>query len=352
MDAVAPVPTTTTTTTGGPQRQRTRVGDRVTRIVFTLNNWTQTEYDFLTKDFGPRCKWMIVAKETGDSGTPHLQGACILGTRWSFSKLKTLTGFNRAHIQPMNGKPEDSLAYCTKQDSSAFVIGTLPSPGKRNDLLVVTAMIHEGKTLREIAQDRDHGSTAIVKFHRGLTVLRSLVRPARTTKPFVYWLYGATGTGKTRAAFKAGRAVSRMAGLTDGDIWFSSGDLKWFQGYDGQLVVIFDDFRPKHVSFSFLLRLLDRYPVDVEFKGGSVSFTPQFIFFTSPHDVDTTFSSRKAYIPEDIKQLHRRITEQFEFIGGDSSDDKEQRRSFVEAICETAQDLFGRRDEQAAGVGQ
>lgn len=48
----------------------TRVNKRYTRFVFTINNWTDREYDFLTRDerWLARCKWLCIAKETGKKG--------------------------------------------------------------------------------------------------------------------------------------------------------------------------------------------------------------------------------------------------------------------------------------------
>lgn len=293
----------------GPAR-RSQSGQRLRRFVFTLNNWTQEEWTYLTEVFPKMTAWLIIGKETGANGTPHLQGACILGSQWSFSKIKTLIGFNRAHIERMNGKPEDSRAYCTKEDSNAFETGTLGSTsgttqGKRNDLAIVVERIRGGESLKDLTQD-DSGGMAVVKWHKGLTILRSLTRKARTNKPFVLWMFGQTGTGKTRCAFELGRALSRDG--FDGDIWVSSGTLRWFDGYDGQSVVIFDDFRAKQVpSFAFFLRLLDRYPLEVEFKGGFVGWNPAVIICTCPYDVDECFRTRKEHVPEDIAQLNRRI---------------------------------------------
>jgi len=299
---------------------------RVRRIVFTLNNWTDEEYESL-KTFAGGTTWFVMGKETGENGTPHLQGACILGSQWSFSKLKTLTGFRRAHIEAMYGKPESSLVYCTKEDSNAFVHGTLPSPGKRNDIHDVAKRVVEGATLRELAMDVEQGAVAVVKFHRGLTVLRSLTRGPRTTVPKVFWVFGPTGTGKTRCVFKAAR---RLVERRDDDIWVSSGGLKWFDGYDGQPVAILDDFRSKHVpNFAFLLRLLDRYPINVEFKGGFVQWKPEYIFITCPTDPDDCFATRKMHKPEDIAQLHRRITQVFRFA---SPMGKLGRKIFVQNI--------------------
>lgn len=320
---------------GGPIRPayapRDRKGQRIRRFVFTLNNWTEEEYTYLTTVFAPQTTWFVVGRETApETGTSHLQGACILGTQWSFSKLKTLIGLKRAHIEPMRGKPEDSLVYCTKEDSEAFVCGTLPSPGKRSDIALAVEEILQGSSVRQLAQDPQIGAVAVVKYHKGLTVLRSLTQPVRTTAPFVFWLYGETGVGKTRCAFKSARCLARNDGRGEDDIWISSGGLKWFDGYDGQSVAIFDDFRAKHVSsFPFLLRLLDRYPVQCEFKGGFVSWVPKYIFITCPYTVDECFRTRGEHVPEDMRQLHRRINKEI-CLTGDYS--KAARKQFCQSI--------------------
>lgn len=177
--------------------RRTQARTRLRRFVFTLNNWTQAEYDSLTVEFAPTTTWMIIGKETGENGTPHLQGACILGTQCSFSKLKTWIGLKRAHIESMRGSPEDSRAYCTKEDLAAFECGTLPSPGKRNDLRQAIGRVLGGESVRNLARDED-GAVAVAKFYKGLTVVRSLNIPQRTEPPKVFWFWGPTGVGKTR----------------------------------------------------------------------------------------------------------------------------------------------------------
>lgn len=207
------------------------------------------------------------------------------------------------------GGPKIRLPTAPRKTPTPSYGGTLPSPGKRNDLREATDRILKGSTIRELAVDGEM-ATSVVKFYKGLTVLRSLSRPARVGAPFVFWFHGGTGTGKTRVAFECGVSV----GGDDSNIWISSGGLRWFDGYDGQAVAIFDDFRAKHVSsFAFLLRLLDRYPVEVEFKGGFVRWTPQYIFITCPYEPDECFSTRKQHVPEDLAQLGRRITNVFHF---------------------------------------
>lgn len=55
---------------------RQRNGQRLRRFVFTLNNWTQEEYDWLTTRFAGTdlCQWIVIGKEVGQNGTQHLQG--------------------------------------------------------------------------------------------------------------------------------------------------------------------------------------------------------------------------------------------------------------------------------------
>ena len=185
---------------------------RYRRFVFTLNNYTQEEYSWIIESFAPSIQWIIVAKETGTNGTPHLQGACVIGKQLTLSYLKTSVGFKRAHLEPMHGKPQDSLAYCTKQDLHAFVRGELPTEGKRKDIHAITSRIRQGSTLSDLIED-DVGAEAIVKYYRGLTVLRSLCRKQRDPKkaPCVIWLHGPTGSGKTRSAFSS--AMSFAGGL-------------------------------------------------------------------------------------------------------------------------------------------
>jgi hypothetical protein len=45
---------------------------RYRNICFTLNNYTSQEYEALL--YNDNFKYVIIGKEVGESGTPHLQG--------------------------------------------------------------------------------------------------------------------------------------------------------------------------------------------------------------------------------------------------------------------------------------
>jgi hypothetical protein len=76
---------------------------------------------------------------------------------------------------------------------------------------------------------------------------------------------------------------------------------EWFDGYEGQKLVLFDDFDKGQISFRLLLRLLDRYPMQVPIKGGFVEWCPRVIYITS------NLGPARWYPSEDYMVLHRRL---------------------------------------------
>jgi len=279
---------------------------RVRRFVFTVNNWTAKEReDIIANCDGGKIKWMIVAKETGTrNGTPHLQGACLLKVQTSFGTISKWPGFARAWMQVMRGEPQLSLDYCTKEDAGAFIFGDLPKPGTRTDLVESIAKIVGGASMVDLANSEDiRDQMNVVKYYNGFKVLQNLRVKDRTSFPYVFWLYGATGTHKTRAAVSASRKICSKAPYMS-----NAGGMKWFDGYEGDQCAVIDDFRAKGVSFGDFLRLTDCYPYRVEYKGGYVNWVAEWIFITTPDAVDVTFATRKEHKPEDLNQLHRRLT--------------------------------------------
>lgn len=289
-----------------PPSRKTQAGTRLRRFTLTLNNYSLDEYHDFVANLNALCSWGVLGKEVGAEGTHHLQGAGVLKKQESFSTLKK--AFPRAHLESMKGSPQQNLDYCTKEDRDAYQFGTIPGQGKRTDLHEVADLVDGGANLREIA---DAHPTSVVKFYKGIMVLRSIKAGRRDPNkpPRVYWLFGPTGSGKTRAAFSYGCSTYSA----DETLILPDCTLQWFDTYDGQKCVIFDDFRSKGVTFSFLLRILDRYPCSVPIKGAFVNWNPECIFITTPLGVDETFAVRAEKIPEDIRQLKRRLTAIIEF---------------------------------------
>jgi len=77
---------------------------------------------------------------------------------------------------------------------------------------------------------------------------------------------------------------------------------EWWEGYDAHEEVIIDDMRKDFLKFHHLLKLFDRYPYRVQFKGGSRQFLAKTIIVTTCYSPEEMFNNR-----EDIQQLLRRI---------------------------------------------
>ena len=81
----------------------------------------------------------------------------------------------------------------------------------------------------------------------------------------------------------------------------------WFDGYNGEKVLLIDDFSG-WVKYRELLTLLDGYPYRCEMKGGHVWAKWNWVIITSNLDV------KNWYNREDIDPLTRRISEEVIFL--------------------------------------
>lgn len=261
--------------------------NKVQKVCFTLNNYTQAEYDQIL-EYRNLCKFIVVGKETGENGTPHLQGYFNLIKRTRFSALKKL--MPRAHFEKAMGTDTQNLTYCTKQDKEAFVWGEPQNQGKRNDLTKATTMVMEKKTLSEVATECPEIFT---KFHRGLRELTQITRKPRDVNdpPTVIWLYGKTGTGKTRFAYDQ---------MPHDQIYMKDNTI-WWNGYEYQQCILIDDFNGRW-DFQDLLKLLDRYPYQGQYKGGYVHIDSPIIIITCE------FPPSHFWGNTDLEQILRRIT--------------------------------------------
>lgn len=255
-------------------------------FVFTINNPEGDEVQALYE----KAEYIIWGKEVGEEGTPHLQGYCELKNRTRFSTIKNL--IPRAYIDRRKGTAKEASDYC-KKDGDYFEQGTMSAPGTRTDIKHVATMVVAGKRMRDVAE---FDPASFVKYHKGLHCLQKTLIPKRNSVPEVKVWWGPTGTGKTmRAKLWLG---------PDHFMWTPAAG-KWFDGYEGEECVLFDEFRGQ-LPFGQLLNLLDRYDCQVEYKGGMCQFRGIKIGITSPLPPLKWFKNLDEEDKAD--QLLRRIT--------------------------------------------
>lgn len=244
--------------------------------VFTLNNPSET----LLKREGmddalalpsAAIRYGIWQVERGESGTTHLQGYL------EFSKPVRLSHCRKvipgAHFESRRGTRDQAIAYCEKEDTridGPFEHGRRDTggQGKRSDLIAVKEAIDAGATEKDIANE--HFSTWC-RNYRAFERYRHLTSTQRDWKTIVELRYGTPGTGKSRTAMD----------LYPGAYWKPRG--LWWDGYEGQEVVILDEFFG-WLTWDALLKICDRYPLNVETKGGTVAFTARRLVITTNAD--------------------------------------------------------------------
>jgi len=271
---------------------------RFRACVFTVNNPTEDDEVTLLNNLGDTnlLNYVIFGHEEGEGGTYHWQGYAQFTKQLSLSAVKKI--LPRAHIETVRGTQKQAIDYC-KKDGLFDEYGNLKTHGgqKKNKSSKKYAAIKEriltnNDSLQKVVLE-DCDTPSHVHYAQFMEKYAPLGKVIRNVS--VYWYYGPTGCSKSYDALKA---------VKEDNYWSSSVDLKWFDGYFGQEDVIIDDFRSSHSTFSWLLRLLDKYPLKVPVKGGFVRWCPLRIYITSPYHPKECYSNI-----EDKTQLLRRIKE-------------------------------------------
>ena len=266
--------------------------------------WCFTSYvghDILPSEITDDITYLTYQREIcPETHREHWQGYLELATRQRLQGAKRVLRDPAAHLEPRKGTALQAAEYAQKEESrkpgsDPIELGSRSTvtQGQRTDLLAVKQLLDKGADEREIA---DEQFATWAKYYRAIERYRRLQTPARDFKTDLYILAGATGVGKSKVC----REVFPDA------YWKPRSN--WWDGYDGQEVVIIDDFYG-WLPWDLLLRLTDRYPLTVETKGGSVNFVAKTIVITSNQDYSQWYKDSIDKSP-----LERRLT-RYEWIG-------------------------------------
>lgn len=272
------------------------------RVCFTLNNPTDDEitslYDRLREQ---TVRYAIVGKETGNTGTPHLQGYVAFTRKQSFKQIKEL--IPRSHIERSKGSEEDNFVYCSK-DGDYLEFGTKEKPGKRNDLEEIAEQIQNGASIQEIAE---YKPATYIRNYRGLANFKQLqVQDYTHTTTRGIWIYGAPGTGK-----------SHHARLHNPSSTYMKPQSKWWDGYAGEECVILDDL-DTNVLGHYLKIWADKYACSGEVKGGTIKLQHTSLIITSNYTIDSLYSDQPnmcAAIKRRFKEIYMTgLTEHLDLV--------------------------------------
>lgn len=264
-----------------------------------------------------RIRYFCYQLETTCAGLVHLQAYIELYDQIRLTQLKSRLGDHTLHAEPRKGTRAQARDYCLKDGSSWFSVnypeweshghripgtdsvelGTFRSrQGHRTDLDQVADAISDGKTELEIFEDCP---SQYLKFSTGIRRARALKMQSRVNRYIpnlkVHVLYGDSRSGKNRHVFDAHGPENVYV-----PTWSESANKFWFDGYDGQKVLMINEFYGQ-VRTNIMQELLDHYRIQVEKKGCTTVSNWDTIYITSnchPRE----WYSHWANVPEKVKQ--------------------------------------------------
>lgn len=246
-------------------------GRRACGWCFTINNPGEGDAEALEYCFEEsQARYLIFQKEKGEKETIHYQGYFFFETIKSLKQCKEIS--STAHWEIAKGTPYQNKQYCSKKDTwleGPYEFGELPEKGKRTDLLAVKEALDRGDSMDQISEDH---FAAYCRYARGFKEYRLLHHPHRNWEMYIEVIWGPSGVGKSRSCqdeYPEAYWKSKNSGLQ-----------QFWDGYNGEETIIIDEFYG-WLSWDYLLRLLDRYPLNLDIKHGTVPISAKKIIITS-----------------------------------------------------------------------
>lgn len=243
---------------------------RSRKYVFTINNPTGED---IVRVQELECRYVIYGREVGESGTVHLQGFVYFDKKISRKKLSE--ALPRAYLDVANGTIDENVEYCSKDgdfvergDKPIGGVGkkcTLKERAEKNKKLMSGSLL-------SLVEQGEVAITQIPLLKRARMILAQETEKYTHTGVRGLWIYGPPRTGKSHYA----RTLS--------DDYYIKPQNKWFDGYQGEHLIILDDFDTP--CLAHLLKIwADKYHCTGETKGGNVNLVHRQFVITSNYKI-------------------------------------------------------------------
>lgn len=273
---------------------------RTRAYCFTINNYSDDEWSKCQTlgDYG------CIAKEVGDSGTPHIQGYFYFHNKKAFGALKKI--LPRAHFDIALGNQKQNRTYIfgpykkddkyKPENPTAIEWGEITSQGERTDLNEIKCEIENGTKVDDIVMDRP---MLYHQYGRTLNKIEDIVmrKKFRTEMTLGVWYFGKTGKGKSHTAFTDYNPETCYN--------LALADNGWWDGYTQQDTVIINDFRGE-IPYNQLLQLVDKWPYNVKRRNREpLPFLSKKVIITSSLHPSQVYHRRAE--EDSLEQLYRRF---------------------------------------------
>jgi len=290
----------------------------------TINNPQDAKLDWelVDKTFLETLKpqYYVRSEEIGEEGTRHFHIAIYRPSPIRFNTIKRL--FPTAHIERAYGTMKENQEYIKKggkwvdtDKADTVVPGTFAEfgdmPTEQEEKAPIMANIMEelgkGTPVIEILTAHPELALQVQKLDALGEALRAdkVAGLDRGTLDVTY-IYGKTGTGKTKGIYDkhSARDICRITSYGKGGIRFDS--------YHGQDVLVFEEFASQ-VPLSDMLNYLDRYPLMLPARYADRPACYTKVYITSNLSLEEQYKDEQEKHPERWAAFLRRITRVLEY---------------------------------------
>lgn len=236
------------------------MASRKRHYVFTWNNYPADAVQTLRAI--PAVRHLVVGREVGANGTPHLQGKVTFDHACSErAARRKLPG---CHVEAQRGTHAQAIAYC-KKDGDFEEVGEAPADAERQAAEQAERYEEAWELAKRGAIDEIDADLRIRHYSTIKAIGKDYrLRPEALDSTCGIWISGAPGVGKSHAIF----ARYPQAYVKDAS--------KWWDGYQNEPVAWLDDIDPTCAAWlpRFLKLWPDRLPFPAQTKGGSLFIRP------------------------------------------------------------------------------
>lgn len=288
-------------------------GKQVMNYCFTYNNPTVTGEEFKTFLEGqPKVKGFVFQLEEGENAVPHFQGYVQFEKKVWTTAAQTLMHPHRMSLLHAKGTLKANVKYCTKDESrkdGPWMYGTCEDPkggqGKRCDLDDFARAVTTAGSITDEIKEQFHGHVMRFGHHAKQMLADEAVKQAKAEQA-KFWreqflkkeageawkgqqqrhcvfLFGPTAVGKTT------HVMMETVGRLEEDLYTKDGNNKWFDGYQGEENVLFDEMRRDAFGgrIEAFNAMTNHGVVQVEIKGSTTILKANKLWFTAnKHPLD------------------------------------------------------------------
>lgn len=258
--------------------------------------------------------YFCMADEIASTGTKHTHIYIYRKAPIRFNTIKQKLPI--AHIEKAYGSSRENKEYITKTgkwkeslksetriEGSFYEFGEIPTEkeetNSKNEELI--ELIKSGKAAAEIILEEPKYALQARNIEYLIETMKEKRGSAIRPEMQVFYLFGATGTGKTRSIYERHKPedICRITSYRNGQVLFDS--------YHGEDVLVFEEFTGQ-IPISEMLNYLDIYPIRLPARYSDRIALYTKVYITSNLSLNELYEEIQRKHPEVWRAFKRRIT--------------------------------------------